>query len=232
MNLTEFFFANYAGGYRFPTEKERELTQKAIEHIEQTMYHVKDKAAQDMLQDLFQRKGNQGFISIKTIPYEIFECRDTIVHKDVFYYHPALQMMPKKPVFDETTMTVVSEPERYLEIRRLFTADHLLSYIYTKTQTNIGLCDKNRDLGALKYLSAKYDNIKTDCSNVTFLDFILFLTDIAATKHEKVSSSLFPLFDNADSAIAAIQQVVSCAKLYGCNHETFRDESVYRRYGQ
>ena len=36
MNLTEFFFANFVGEYRFNTEKERELTTKAIEYIDET----------------------------------------------------------------------------------------------------------------------------------------------------------------------------------------------------
>lgn len=232
MDLAEFFFANYAGGYRFPTEMQRELTQEAIEHIKQMAQGITEKDKQDLLMDLFQRTAEQGYISIRTIPYEMYEARGTIIHKNVFYYHPVLQMIPHKPVFDDITMSVVSERKRYLEIKRLFTIDQLFDYIYKKTNTNTGLCDKNRDIGALKYLATKYENIKSDCNNVTFLDFVLILTDTAAAKHEKVSSSLLTLFDNVEDAMNTIKQIVSYAKLYDCDHEIFRDESVYKKYGQ
>lgn len=232
MNLTEFFFANYAGGYKFPTEMQRELTQKAIEHIEQMVQNIADKDKQDLFTDLFQQMAAQGYISIKTIPYEIYKVRGTIIHKNVFYYHPILQMIPRKPIFDDTTMSVISESKRYLEIKRLFTIEQLLGYIYKKTNTNIGLCDKNRDIGALKYLATRYKNVESDCNNITFLDFILILTDATAAKHEKVSSSLLTLFDNVETAMTTIKQIVSYAKLYSCNHEIFRDESVYEKYGQ
>ena len=70
MNLTEFFFANFVGEYRFNTEKERELTTKAIEYIRQTVGNEVpyDLNIRQIGVDIFQTMASQGFISIKTIP--------------------------------------------------------------------------------------------------------------------------------------------------------------------
>lgn len=232
MNLTEFFFANFAGEYRFNTEKERELTTKAIEYIRQTVGNEVpyDLNIRQIGVDIFQTMASQGFISIKTIPYDIFKKYNTMVEDKVFYYHPLLQMKPKMPVFDEETMSVVSTEDNYLEIRRLLTVNQCLSYIYNKTNTNASFMDINRDTGAIQYIYKKYNNIKSDLYGIGFLDFLLFLTDIAANKKQKVSSSLLSLYDNVEEAADKAKFLTETAKAYGYNKELFRDESVYEKY--
>lgn len=232
MNLTEFFFANFVGEYRFNTEKERELTTKAIEYIRQTVGNEVpyDLNIRQIGVDIFQTMASQGFISIKTIPYDIFKKYNTMVEDKVFYYHPLLQMKPKMPVFDEETMSVVSTEDNYLEIRRLLTVNQCLSYIYNKTNTNASFMDINRDTGAIQYIYKKYNNIKSDLYGIGFLDFLLFLTDIAANKKQKVSSSLLSLYDNVEEAADKAKFLTETAKVYGYNKELFRDESVYEKY--
>lgn len=234
MNLTEFFFANYVGEYRFKTEKERELTTKAIEYVSQMIDSSVpfDSTIMQVGIDIFQVMANQGFVSIKTIPFSVFKARNTLVEEDVFYYHPVLQMKPRMPVFDETTLCVVdSSDENYLEIRKLFTLNQCLSYIYKKTNTSIAFMDINRDTGAIQHIHKKYMNIKPSLYGIAFLDFLLFLADIAAEKKQRVTS-LLSLYDNVDLAAEKAKCITEIAKSYGYDHEVFRDEAVYEKYGR
>ena len=89
--LSEFFFSNYVGEYKFNTNKERELTIYAIEYISDC---TKFEDTSSIMFDIFEKCSTRGYISIQTIPDDVWKY--SIVNCRTFYYHPVLILFYQK----------------------------------------------------------------------------------------------------------------------------------------
>ena len=216
--LSEFFFSNYVGEYKFNTNKERELTIYAIEYISDC---TKFEDTSSIMFDIFEKCSTHGYISIQTIPDDVW--KDSIVNCRTFYYHPVLQMKPKAPIFDyEKSIDIVHN--NFLEIRKQFTKINLLDYIYNKLKINSEFKNYDRDLGAIEYLKKRYSSI----SNVSWIDMVLFATDTASNC--KVSSPI-NIKEYENDALDTIRHIMSYAKMKNIDKEIYRDRKVYVKYG-
>ena len=216
--LSEFFFSNYAGGYKFDTNKERELTTYSIEYISDC---TKFEDTSSIMFNIFEKCSINGFISIQTIPDD--ERNGSIINSKTFYYHPVLQMKPKAPVFDyEKNIGIVHN--NFLEIRKQFTKKNLLDYIYSKLRTNREFKDYERDFGTIEYLKKRYYSV----NDVSWIDMILFAADVAS--NYKVHSPI-DIKEYESDALSTIRNIMAYAKVKNINKEIYRDRGVYIKYG-
>lgn len=212
------FFSNYVGKYRFDTQKEFELTKKAIEFV---LDCIKYEDEPTILFNIFQECRDDGYISIKTIPDKVW--KNSLIDSGKFYYHPALQMKPNAPIFDyENNINIVNE--NFLEIRRQFTMNTLMKYIYSRVNIAKEFIDYKRDLNSIKYMENRYKKL----GNVSWIDMVLFLADEAGRTNKK---SIISLTDNETEVLENIKTIAEYSKIKGFDRQLFRDKAVYEKYG-
>ena len=83
-----------------------------------------------------------------------------LINFNIFYYHNELRVVPAAPevYFDLNTGDFVREPfEYFLEMKASYTIDDLIDYLGTKPSMSLLFNNRNRLVGGLNSLLAKYD---------------------------------------------------------------------------
>ena len=83
-----------------------------------------------------------------------------LINFNTFYYHNELRVVPSAPevYFDLNTGDFVREPfEYFLEMKASYTIDDLIDYLGTKPSMSLLFNNRNRLVGGLNSLLAKYD---------------------------------------------------------------------------
>lgn len=208
MDYTEFFYTNYIGRYPFNTDAERKVTRRTINHLLESL----DNTAK--LFEVFESCADKAIIDFQLLPDLLW--KDSLIKRNIFYFHPQLQIKSKPPVFDYANGINIVYPY-FLEIKEQYTIDNMLEYAYAKLNIPEISKDYKRDKNSLLYLYRTYKNN----SVIDQLDFVLFLIDTAANSGNRIKNIL-NLSDYADDTMQKIKNIVNFAKQKNFNKVVYR----------
>jgi hypothetical protein len=194
-----------------------------IKQLYELCYGVEPEERDLLLLEIkYQRLLDNGFsneearkILIDTkLNIEEYEYTDSIIYteEDTVYRHHQLQIHSKPGGFDPATCTIIKSPY-YLEMKQRYTMNSLLDYYYTKLLVPIDFRDEKRDIGAFKHLISFYK-----FSNISSVDFILFVIDYMASNEYKTTNPL-DIKNYAQATYEYLEQFVLHAKLELVNRE-------------
>ena len=196
MNYADFFYQNY-------TSQLDEIDEKFFPETQATINYLEDNEVDEgnILKVLLECSGKK-VIYKSDLP--AFLWQGSLIDRNKFYYHHALQIIPDSGKF-------------YIEMKIQFTLQDLLNYF---TQTlQIEFVNEKKFTAQLKSLLEEYSHLKF----VEPLDFVLTLIDNASWKKLKIFEP-FDLnkFDNATDTLELLQEKVSKAEAYNLNKEILR----------
>lgn len=179
MDYSEIYYETVYGCYPHESEEPRRNTQKVFDYLIDNGYNSQ---AIMYLMDFFE-PNKEGYLHIEELPDMLWE--NSLIKRNVFYYHPELQIRPKAPSFDPATGKTTAT-EFYLEMRIKFSERDLMDYIRKSIKMPVALYDDKRDIGSVKFLLDKYKNINV----VEPLDFVLYLADHLRQSEQMIVSIL------------------------------------------
>lgn len=83
--------------------------------------------------------------------------KDSLLKRDVYYFHSKLQILSKPPKLSIDSIITPKEIKFFKEMKISFTKDDLLNFFYSKSNSLI-IKDYSRDIGAIEYLLKRYSN--------------------------------------------------------------------------
>lgn len=166
--LATFYYETYYGSYPFDTFEEFNITSNTISYLKDNGF------SEECIAKILMSIGKKACIKFNDLPEAIWE--DSILKKDVFYFHRELQLPTPVTVMNEDGSFVT--PSFRLEMKIKYSVEDILSYFYQQTQYALELRNKEKDLGSINYLLKRYDKIDF----MEPVDFILSLIDFAKNK--------------------------------------------------
>lgn len=146
---------------------------------------------------------------------------NSLLQKNVYYYNNRLHICSKPPIWNPKTFQEECEPF-FMEMMINFTMDDLLDMYYTECRVPLGLREKTRDLGALKHLLGKYNNLKAPN-----LDYIMYMIDLASQdKETEFLANPFELENYSKQAFMELENIVKEATLNNSNKIIWRNENA------
>lgn len=179
MDYSEIYYETVYGCYPHESEEPKRNTQKVFDYLIDNGYTSR---AIMYLMDFFE-PNEEGFLRVDELPDILWE--ESLIKRNVFYYHPALQIRSKAPSFNPVTGKTTAT-RFYLEMRIKFSKSDLMDYIRKAIKIPVALYDDKRDIGSVKFLLDKYKNINV----VEPLDFVLYLADHLRQSDQMVVSIL------------------------------------------
>lgn len=186
-----------------PDKEDRNRTMATIKHLRDNGYSK---------EDIFKILKEVGKTKVEglDLPDRLWE--DSLIEKGIFYYNNLLHIKSKAPTWNPKTFTVVSEPF-FMEMKIKYTMNDLLDYYYTECRVPLGLREKTRDIGALKHLLGKYNNLKAKG-----LDYIMYMINLASKDIDTTFlSNPFELENYSKQAFIELEDKVEEAKLNKCD---------------
>lgn len=143
-------------------------------------------------------------LSYKELPD--FLWNDSLLKKNRYYHHHALQLTSKQPTFDPITFTF-KESLSYFEMRICFTAEDILAYYHLKFPVQRETM-ASKNLGGIKYLLNHMPAMLT-IGNTQFelIDFLLYVIDCAQEERFNPFTSFLEVFNKNSSK--AYEQLAS-----------------------
>ena len=83
--------------------------------------------------------------------------KDSLLKRDIYYFHSKLQILSKPPKLSIDSIITPKEIKFFKEMKISFTKDDLLNFFYSKSNSLI-IKDYSRDIGAIEYLLKRYSN--------------------------------------------------------------------------
>ncbi len=100
--------------------------------------------------------------------------------------------------------------------------EDLLNMYYTECRVPLGLRERTRDIGALKHLLSKYNNLKTPG-----LDYVMYMIDLASKDTEtEFLANPFELENYSKQAFMELESMVEEATLNNSNKITWRNTNA------
>lgn len=146
---------------------------------------------------------------------------DSLLQKDIYYYNNRLHISSKPPTWNPKTFQEECEPF-YMEMMIRFTIEDLLNMYYAECRVPLGLREKTRDIGALKHLLSKYNNLKAPG-----LDYVMYMIDLASKDTEtEFLANPFELENYSKQAFMDLESMVEEATLNNSNKITWRNTNA------
>lgn len=146
---------------------------------------------------------------------------DSLLQKDTYYYNNRLHICSNPPTWNPKTFQEECEPF-YMEMMIRFTMEDLLNMYYAECRVPLGLREKTRDIGALKHLLSKYNNLKAPG-----LDYVMYMIDLASKDTEtEFLANPFELENYSKQAFMELEGMVEEATLNNSNKITWRNTNA------
>lgn len=146
---------------------------------------------------------------------------DSLLQKDTYYYNNRLHICSNPPTWNPKTFQEECEPF-YMEMMIRFTMEDLLNMYYAECRVPLGLREKTRDIGALKHLLNKYNNLKAPG-----LDYVMYMIDLASKDTEtEFLANPFELENYSKQAFMELEGMVEEATLNNSNKITWRNTNA------
>lgn len=157
-------------------------------------------------------------ITVDDLPERLW---NSLIQKGVFYYSGILHITSKPPVWDPITFQEKCEPF-YMEMVMNYHYEDLLGQYYSECRVPIELRNQTKDIGALKHLINKYNNLKAPG-----LDFVLLMIKLAGQDTDvDFFNNVFDIENYAKEAFITLYELVENASLHGNNKIVWRDLSA------
>lgn len=209
MNFTDYFYKSKWGYYPYEEYINYDKTESFIRHLQD------NKFTNDEIFQIIEEADKNPYLSIEDMDDKWWE--PYLTEKNKFYFHNTLRLQPKKPMWNPLTGEVKVE-KFYLEMVIKYSINDLLNYYYITVNTPVPLRDYKRDKAGLEHLLKKYNNMK----NITSLDFVLHLIDMAKRMNVYVSSSV-ELNQCEAETYDHLMKVVAESELDGVNKIIWRE---------
>lgn len=180
MDYVELYYELTHGIYPFEDDEPKIKTQKTIDFL------IEAKISERDIVRIIEEAPKADYLSHKDLPNWLWE--NSLLDRDIFYYHHALQIRSKAPKMNMLTLEVESVPF-YLEMQIKFSANDALLYFYDKANTEPSFRDEKKDLGAIAHLLSQYRRIDF----IDGVDFLLSLIDYAVAIEDCSTSTIFQL---------------------------------------
>ena len=146
---------------------------------------------------------------------------DSLLQKDTYYYNNRLHICSNPPTWNPKTFQEECEPF-YMEMMIRFTMEDLLNMYYAECRVPLGLRERTRDIGALKHLLGKYNNLKAPS-----LDYVMYMIDLASKDTEtEFLANPFELENYSKQAFMELEGMVEEATLNNSNKITWRNTNA------
>lgn len=172
--LIEYYYRFTWGSY---TKEDKAVTAKTVDYLIDNGFDAKEIAEIMRNSDLHQT------LTPQKLPCYIWE---SLIKRDVFYYHNTLHITSKPPTWNPVTLKEECEPF-FMEMKISYTITDLLDYYYTKCNIDIELRNENRDKASFEYL---LNNYKFKELNIEPLDVVLLLIDTASRNNFRLTNPL------------------------------------------
>lgn len=180
MDYTELYYELTHGIYPFESEESKIKTQKVIDYL------IDAKISEKDIIRVIEEAPKADYLKHEDLPEWLWE--NSLLNKNIFYYHNTLQIRSKAPKMNMSTLEVETVPF-YLEMQIKYTEHDILIYFYNKAMMEPSFKDEKRDIGAIAHLLAQYKRIDF----IDGVDFILALIDYATAAEDCSTSTIFQL---------------------------------------
>ena len=210
MDLVEYYYEIKYGIYPFSDEAPKIKTKKTIDYLYDIGY-----TENEIIRIIEEVNANDS-LTYDDLPEDLW--KDSLLKKNVFYFHNQLQITSKAPTYNPKTMSFSSEPF-YLEMKIRYSLDDALDYFYKKNNVEEFYKNKKRDIGAIQFLLEQYKKIDL----IEPIDFLLFLIDYASDNDEGVIDNILNVDNKYRSeAYEYLKPRFTQAKAMGINKIIFR----------
>ena len=194
MNYADYYYEYHYGNYPFNEDKSYLIrTQKTIDYLFEA-----DFTSKEIIQIIEQSQKRKSF-TYEDLPNSLWE--NSLLNKNVFYYHNQLQILSTPAKFNPITNQFKTS-EFFIEMKIKYTEKDILNYFYNVFKIDPIFINENKDLGAISYLLKKYSKIDF----MTSVDFILFLIDYAKLNYP-YASSLFDIDEKCSLEIYNLMKI-------------------------
>lgn len=146
---------------------------------------------------------------------------NTLIDRNVFYYSNLLHITSKPPIWNPLTFKEECEPF-FMEMIMNYSYDDLLEQYYSECRVPIAFRDKAKDIGALKHLINKYNNLKAPS-----LDYVLLMIKLAGQDTDvDFFNNVFDIENYSKDAFLMLHEITANASLHGNNKIIWRDSSA------
>lgn len=180
MDYVELYYEFAHGIYPFENDEPKVKTQKVIDYL------IEAKISERDIIRIIEEAPKADYLTHKDLPDWLWE--NSLLKRDTFYYHHALQIRSRAPKMNMATLEVETVPF-YLEMQIKFSANDALLYIYNKTNMEFMLKDEKRDLGAIAHLLSQYSRLDF----MEPIDFLLSMVDYAASTEDCSLMNIFQI---------------------------------------
>lgn len=147
--------------------------------------------------------------------------KDSLLEKDVFYYHNEFHITSKPPTWNPVTFKEECEPF-FIEMKIKYTMQDLINRFYDKCKVPIGLRDDKLVEGGLKHLLWKYNNLSAPA-----IDYIMVMIDLADQDVDRdLMNNVFDIEKYSKEAFIILEDMVQEAKFAKSNEIIWRNESA------
>lgn len=196
----------------FSDERLDNITKSTIEYLIDNNYSTKE------IINIIEESNIEESFNPSSLPDSLWE--NSLIQRDVFYYHNSLHIKSKPPTWDPETLQVKSEPF-FLEMKIRYTMDDLLDYYYNKCNIDVNLRDKKRDSGAFEFMMNRYKKIE----DMQPLDFMLLVIDEAANS-DNIFTNPLKLQDYEGEVVLNYKVFLAEAKVNNANKIIWRNSNV------
>lgn len=152
---------------------------KAYKATQATLEYLKDAGVpENKILELVETMPAKESICFEDLPEWLWE--DSLLEKDIFYFHKILHITSPPPKYDLFS-NKITKAKFFIEMKIQFDLMDLLDYFYHKTRFPEELRDPKKDMGAMEHLLNKYERFKT----INSIDFILSLIDTSFEKQSE-----------------------------------------------
>jgi len=213
MDYAEFYYINTIGYYPHDTDKEKLITKATVEYLLECGI-----SEAEVIRAIETSKSSDCFTP-DTLPNWLWN--DSIMERNVYYYHHALHVTSPAPRFNPHT-NVETKTKFYMEMRIRFTMDQLVDYFYDTSMISKDLVDRKRDTGSFNYLLNKYSKL----GFVRSLDFVLSLIDAINADKNQVApvTNVLDIARYESEVHEKLKRMTAQAELYKTNRIIWRSE--------
>lgn len=155
------------------------------------------------------------YLKPSDLPDRLWE--DSLLKRDIYYYHNTLQIISPAPKWNPETNQVTSE-ELYIEMKIRYTITSLYNYYINTLRIDNDFLQTTRDIGAFKHLLGLYKMDKVEP-----IDVVLKLIDLASYDEDKITNPL-QLQKYEAEAISYFHKIIPQAEYTGSNQIIWRKQ--------
>lgn len=206
MDLVNLYYDFIAGEYP-ENEEYYNRTSMLIEYLKDAGF--KDNELTSLI---LNEMPNKDYLTVDDIPESAWN--DSLLSKDVFYYHKELQVISPPSTWDEIKPF-------YLEMKIKYTVEDILNYFCSRCNVREEWLNKNKEIGSIKYLLESYSKFNF----ITPVDFLLHLIDYAASFEDTKYQSIYDICVHELECAEYLENDIKNAKLQKKNKVIWRTDA-------